>query len=155
MKTFDMCRKQMFAFMMMLVTVFSLFAPIAQQVGLFGGDALVTTAFAEETTGSSGGIGDVTVNADGTLTFGNAANVDVGTVIGRGKTIVSYILAVCFLVALGSLILNIAKYAKSGDNESENRKAIKGILTSLIGAALLGSVTFWFSFATGAISGMS
>lgn len=140
----------MMAILMLIVMVFSTFAPIAQQAGIeapFG----AITAYAEsdsngnDSSTTGGGLDDITITEDGKVSFGNS-NVDTNKMLKEGKGIVTIILSVCCLVCLAFLIINITKFAKSGDNENERRKAIGGMLTTGIGVALLGSVTFWYSF---------
>lgn len=136
----------------MLITVlFSTFAPIAQQTGLVNPVGTITAYAAETESGTSGGLDDITIGTDGKVTFGgNGVNTD--QMLTKGKGIVTLILSACCLVCLAFLIINIAKFAKSGDNDSERRKAIGGMLTTGIGIALLGSVTFWYAFFYGAMS---
>lgn len=148
-------RAKILSVLMLIAVLFSTFAPIAQQTGWVNPVGAIT-AYAAETggdsgTGTSGGLDDITIGTDGKVTFGgNGVNTD--QMLTKGKGIVTLILSACCLVCLAFLIINIAKFAKSGDNDSERRKAIGGMLTTGIGIALLGSVTFWYAFFYGAMS---
>ena len=148
------------AVLMLIIMVFSTFAPIAQQAGLNIGPSVAVTAYAntngnqnQNQNQTTGGLDDITIGADGKVTFGqNTTNIDTTRVLEKGKGIVTLILSACCLICLAFLIINITKFAKSGDNDSERRKAIGGMLTTGIGVALLGSVTFWYAFFYGAVS---
>jgi hypothetical protein len=145
------------AILLLIAMVFSTFAPIVQQtVGMTPFGAI--TAYADDEDGEStggGGLDDITIGTDGKVTFGDEADIDTGSVLTKGKSIVTLILSACCLVCLAFLILNITKFAKSGDNEMERRRAIGGMLTTGIGVALLGSVTFWYAFFYGAVASIS
>lgn len=151
----------MMAVLMLIVMVFSTFAPIAQQAGLNIGPSVAVTAYAntngnqnqnQNQNQTTGGLDDITIGADGKVTFGQNTNIDTTEVLNKGKNVVTLILSACCLICLAFLIINITKFAKSGDNDSERRKAIGGMLTTGIGVALLGSVTFWYAFFYGAVS---
>lgn len=145
------------AILLLIAMVFSTFAPIVQQsVDMTPFGAITAYAAEGDESGSGGGgLDDITIGTDGKVTFGSGADIDTGTVLTKGKSIVTLILSACCLVCLAFLILNITKFAKSGDNEMERRRAIGGMLTTGIGVALLGSVTFWYAFFYGAVSTIS
>lgn len=160
------------AVLMLIVMVFSTFAPIARQAGLDIGSPFAITAEASAGTPSggtpsggapsggtpsggtttSGGLDDITIGTDGKVSFGTTKAMDTADALDKGKSVVTLLLSVCCLVCLAFLILNIAKFAQSGDNEMARKKAIGGMLTTGIGVALLGSVTFWYAFFYNALS---
>ena len=156
-------RTKILAVVMLFIMAFSILAPAFQQMGVLPDHSYVTTALATDNSGqqqngqnqqtptTSGGLSDITITSDGNVSFGNAANVDTNTVLAKGKDIVTIILSVGSLLCLAFLIISIVKFAQSGDNEQMRRKAIGGILTTLLGTALLGSVTFWYAFSYNAI----
>ena len=122
--------------LMFFVTV----APITQQAGLTN-DLGLTSTYAD-------GLDDISIGADGKVSFSgsDAEDATVGGVLDRGKTIVGYIMAVCAITCIAFLILSVVKFAKSGDNEQERRKAMAGIITTIIGIGLLGASSFIFKF---------
>lgn len=116
-------------------------APITQQMGL-SNELGMTSVYAA-------GLDDISISPDGKVTFSgeDTETATVSGVLDRSKTIVSYVLAICTILCIAFLIISITKFAKSGDNEQERRKAVAGIATTIIGVALLGSATFIYNFA--------
>lgn len=57
------------------------------------------------------------------------------------------VIAICGIVLLGFLIINMTKFAKSGDNDREREVAKKNLLWSLIAISLLGSISIILSLA--------
>ena len=141
--------KKVFSLMLAVVMVLMMGAAIGQATGDAQHSLVPVTAYAAE----GGGLSDITIGTDGTVSFGNEG-ADLNEVMGNGKRIVEIILSVCCLVCLAFLILSIVKFASSGDNDQARRKAMGGIITTGVGIALLGSVTIWYSFFYGAINGL-
>lgn len=134
------------ALALILIMVLMLGSVISQPMG-FAQSSFMPIALAAPGDGTSGagGIDDISINDDGTVTFGGG-EANVTNVLAKGKTIIQTILSVCSMVCLGFLILSIVKLAGSGDNDQARRKAMGGIITTGIGIALLGSLTIWYSF---------
>ena len=146
--------KRFISALIMTLMFFLMIAPISQQ-NLPVDCGFLTAVRADPTDGSGGngstGIGNIDIGTDGSVSFSgqNSQDATVTGVISRGKTIVGYILGICLIVSLGFLILNITKFAKSGDNEQERRRAVSGIATTVLGIALLGAASFIYAFAYG------
>ena len=147
--------------MLAVVMVLMMGVAIGEATGAAQLSFMPVTAYAapgDDTTENSGtktggGLSDIKIGTDGTVSFGNEG-ADLNEVMGNGKRIVEIILSVCCLVCLAFLILSIVKFASSGDNDQARRKAMGGIITTGVGIALLGSVTIWYSFFYGAINGL-
>lgn len=139
----------MMAILMLAFMLVSMIVPIAQQAGLVDTNPIFATAMAapDDTTVGGGALDGITIDSSGKVTFsGTASTTDADSVLGQGKNIITLILSACCLICLAFLIINITKFAKSGDNDMERRKAIGGMLTTGIGVALLGSITVWYAF---------
>lgn len=97
-------------------------------------------------------------NGDKTISLGTPAEdddaIEVGDLVGKAKGLAQVALGVCAVLAIVSLIFNIAKMAMSSTNEANRKKAQTGILYSGIALALFGSLTAVTGFFWGFLGGI-
>ena len=127
------------AVLMLAVVLFGVFS-VSHQGMLKGASfAPVVTAKAD--------IFDTVVDDDGDLQTVTTDNAFApGTLVSKAKGIAQIVLGIATVVALGSLIVNIAKMAAASNNEANRKKAQTAILWSGISLAAFGGLTAVVSF---------
>ncbi|NLK64027.1 MAG: hypothetical protein GX289_02920 [Tissierellia bacterium] len=73
----------------------------------------------------------------------------LNTFLNEYKFQIGGFLGIVVLTCLLALIYHISKLGVSGTNQNSRREAIKGILISGVGLAVLGSLSFWFYLIVG------
>lgn len=72
---------------------------------------------------------------------------EANLVLSKFSHFLIVVIAICGIVLLGFLIINMTKFTKSGDNDREREVAKKNILWSLIAISLLGSISIVLAIA--------